>query len=1775
TATDDGGAVSAVFNASVTVTPVNDPPVITVPGAQSVAEDINLVFNAANSNLISINDVEDHNQSITISVTNGTFTLSTINGLTGSGSGTAFLIYSGTLANINTALNNAWFKGSQDFNGTASISVITDDGNDETDSESIPITINAVNDPPVITVPGAQSIAEDINLVFSTAGSNQVLISDVENDDQTISISVNNGTFSLSTTSGLTGSGSGTQTLLYSGTRTGINSALHNAYFTGNLNYYGNASVSLSVNDGNGGVDNKIINITITPVNDPPVATEVDIIRLNDMIGTLNTGTFNYSDPETGNFMPGTHVYKWYRRLPGGDTLWINSVSAITYLPVLADGGNSICFEVTPGDNLGLSGDPVKSAFYYVNAAPVAGNVNIYAPDLKVSRFIYGRFTYSDLENNTAGNHSYQWYRSTIPMGTGTPIPQAVDTVYKLRRQDDGRYIRFVVIPSATAGSTPGAAVSSAWIGPVGSFAPTATISGTDTICSNGPKAKITVSLTGEPGWNIRYRRDYAGNSEETTVNHIRSSPYVFDAPGDGTYTLLSVSDTNYTSGSVSGSAVISYFPAATAELTGTTQICQDGISSAPLSIALTGTPPWTFVLKRNNNDTTFTNVTQNPLIYNVKRQGIYKITSLYDTYCQGDTVAGYGTAIVSYIASPLATLSGVDTTCPGDTATLQLQLEGVAPFSITYLHNGTNAKTISNITQLNYPLKVVGNGTYTLTAVSDNIRNGCVSGTGTVVYYTVPTATISGDIALCEHTATNLTVALTGTPPWTLNYREDANDPIHVSGITASPFTISTRKAGSYSVVNVTDKYCNGTATGNATVTITPAPVVSISGLNAAYDKNNKNLIPVFGDPEPGIFTPRLLEIHDTNFFSPYYYGIGIHTVVYSYRDPETGCYGYDTVFVTVMSAKGDITFPHNDTKKLFCYDEDPFIIRGNNTADAIGTFTISADTGMVDNHDNTAIIYPSQLEGGIYTITYRYYDDVFFDIMESFEVEYINDIHFYGFDKSSYCSNHDAVRLNGNVPEGVFSGPAVFGNISAGFYYSPALAKSRLDTVFYTLTGPKGCTRKIFKPLIIYDVADINFTVDDTCIYSGASDSTAFINLTTSTDPVKAWYWNFNDDQASGADNYSTLKDPKHHYRKAERRDVRLKATTSQNCISERKITFYFGDKPTADFSWDNECFHEGNKITFANNSDFNEGKITQYQWKIFNGKTYDIFNSKDVEYQFTEPDNYDVELMVTTNKGCTDTIIQTLPLKPTYSLGEDASYFEGFENGAPGWVRGHDDDANYVNSWSLSEPQQDAQQNGFIGAAKGDYAWWTNIIKDKQTGWAPAEHSWVTSPCFDFAGIKKPMIKLDIWRYFEKIEERDGAVLQYKADTNSSWKNIGDLNDGINWYLNYNISGNPGGQSIGWAKIQDNGWLPARHSIDELKGKQDVQFRIAYGSDGTALQTNGFAFDNVEIVERSKMTLLEHFTNASDNASRIADSALNAFANNNPWDVVDIQYHTSFPGLDPFNEQNKVDPGTRVLLYQLTSVPMTILNGGITNDFRFEYIDKDVAKLVKKQVLMDPKFSIDLNTTLQNNSLNAVVQFKPLEIIVNKQVTLHIAVIERMIKGITGANGDTLFESVLKTILSSTSFTDDWDPEEDIITITKNWSLKHAYNADEIRVVAFIQDESTREVYQSIIDQFDLHTALEDIHSIHRSDAGSGFIVFPNPVFNEIIIRFDEALSKDTQVDFFDINGRLIMTKELFSGFKTHVLSVESCPDGFYFMRITSDNQFIGLQKLVICR
>ena len=137
---------------------VNDTPVITAPTDQTFNEDTVLVFSAGPGNAISVADLDCSARPllVTLTATHGVLTLGGSAVLQSvAGNGTATVIFSGVLDNINAAFAGLAFHPAANYNGPASLQIMVDDqgatgtGGAKSDSGTVTLTVNAVNDAPV------------------------------------------------------------------------------------------------------------------------------------------------------------------------------------------------------------------------------------------------------------------------------------------------------------------------------------------------------------------------------------------------------------------------------------------------------------------------------------------------------------------------------------------------------------------------------------------------------------------------------------------------------------------------------------------------------------------------------------------------------------------------------------------------------------------------------------------------------------------------------------------------------------------------------------------------------------------------------------------------------------------------------------------------------------------------------------------------------------------------------------------------------------------------------------------------------------------------------------------------------------------------------------------------------------------------------------------------------------------------------------------------------------------------------------------------------------------------------------------------------------------------------------------------------------------------------------------------------------------------------------------------------------------------------------------
>jgi len=290
-AAGSGGGGDVSDTVDITVNAVNDDPVVTVPDAQSVDEDGSLVFSDGNGNAIGVADVDSaaSDLTVTLEVTQGALTLADAGAvaITAGGDGTATMTFTGTVAEIATATATLTYAPAGDYNGADTLTITVNDGGATGSggggdvSDTVDITVNAVNDDPTITVPGAQTVDEDATLTLSDGEGNAINVADVDAAaaDVQVTLAVDEGALTMADTTGLTDvTGDGTATVVLTGSVAAINTALDAGVgYDAAAHYNGADTLTVTVNDlgatgsGGGGDVSDTVAITVTALNDDPV----------------------------------------------------------------------------------------------------------------------------------------------------------------------------------------------------------------------------------------------------------------------------------------------------------------------------------------------------------------------------------------------------------------------------------------------------------------------------------------------------------------------------------------------------------------------------------------------------------------------------------------------------------------------------------------------------------------------------------------------------------------------------------------------------------------------------------------------------------------------------------------------------------------------------------------------------------------------------------------------------------------------------------------------------------------------------------------------------------------------------------------------------------------------------------------------------------------------------------------------------------------------------------------------------------------------------------------------------------------------------------------------------------------------------------------------------------------------------------------------------------------------------------------------------------------
>lgn len=191
---------------------------------------------------------------------------------------------------------------------------------------------------------------------------------------------------------------------------------------------------------------------------------------------------------------------------------------------------------------------------------------------------------------------------------------------------------------------------------------------------------------------------------------------------------------------------------------------------------------------------------------------------------------------------------------------------------------------------------------------------------------------------------------------------------------------------------------------------------------------------------------------------------------------------------------------------------------------------------------------------------------------------------------------------------------------------------------SVALSTTGTNGCVSAVQHDVTVFTSPQPSLSIDlppFSCSGTPSQLHDATGSLPDSN--IQTWNWTFGDG------NDGTGKNPLHTYADAGQYSVGLEVITDKGCTGSTTQQVTITQSPTASFNEGPACVGKATRL-----SDTSTGNVATWQWKIGSA----IYTSQDAQHTFAIPGSYSVQLNVTGQNGCTNTITQqvVVPVVPT---------------------------------------------------------------------------------------------------------------------------------------------------------------------------------------------------------------------------------------------------------------------------------------------------------------------------------------------------------------------------------------------------------------------------------------------------------------------------------------------------------------------------------------------
>ncbi|MFZ4521918.1 MAG: T9SS type A sorting domain-containing protein [Bacteroidales bacterium] len=226
-----------------------------------------------------------------------------------------------------------------------------------------------------------------------------------------------------------------------------------------------------------------------------------------------------------------------------------------------------------------------------------------------------------------------------------------------------------------------------------------------------------------------------------------------------------------------------------------------------------------------------------------------------------------------------------------------------------------------------------------------------------------------------------------------------------------------------------------------------------------------------------------------------------------------------------------------------------------------------------------------------------------------------------------------------------------------------------------------------------------------------------------------------------------------------------------------------------------------------------------------------------------------------------------------------------------------------------------------------------------------------------------------------------------------------------------------------------------------------------------------------------QSQRLVMLEEFTSATCGPCVSKNTQFHTWQTQNPDKFTSIYYHVNWPAAgDPMNLANPTEAAARVSYYMSPTnmyVPYSVLDGnyynGSAGGWNMTTIDTRYAVPSPFEIQLQHRVSAAQDTVYSTMLIKCTQA-------VSASITAHNVVIEKWIHfnsaPCASSNGERDFYNVMKKMIPGSTGTTlpNSMVAGDYVLLEGSWKVGTVYDFSQIASIGFVQDKSTKEIYQT---------------------------------------------------------------------------------------------------------